>query len=84
MRVKQIDNRAGKKSENIASRAFFKYIIAVSGKTQRDIARELGVDHSYICRVISGERRSKRVETYIKKLQGDDPQIDGIFEGRVS
>ncbi|MCL2808653.1 MAG: hypothetical protein FWD24_01165 [Treponema sp.] len=47
-----------------------------------DIARTLNVHHSNICKVVSGQRRSKRIESEIARVLGKASWNDVVLEAQ--
>lgn len=47
-----------------------KLILYIHGIKQTDIASTLGVSKASVCEVVSGKKRSQRIENYIAQLVG--------------
>ena len=67
MIVKKIYNRGRKKSKQVDT-AYLKYRIFRAKKSQKEIARELGISETMLSLVLNNKRKSQRVVEYIMNL----------------
>ncbi len=50
--------------------AQIRFLLKIHDKTQRDVARHLGVSEAAVSQVINGKRRSQRIEKALARILG--------------